>query len=1055
MITRYSDALSASGPTGIAAESFDRSLVAWGRNRKARRKRRRNGSGVLGKVWLIVGLVLGLLIGSVRGARGYDIGGSGDGDDGSNADNVIEDNGRTKPDLDPNSGSGSEDAVVTLGAVASATAMSKASATTTATVTVTVSDADTSSTGTCPKESEGYILKLGDALLSLYGRERQCFTGSEMRQWDRVVSPSSVPSSTALSADTISSSSQAASSDATIDPDSSDSLFDAALFLSFEDWKKRNLEKAGQSPDHIGSSSRKGAGGIGGKKGGRGGSANGAGTGRKRPGNNIHNALDALGDDVEIEWGGFGGTDGGRVEDGRESVSKRVDEGSRDKDGIVDARIVNFAERGGEGSEDTTAQDKAAVAPLTGASTRSSSSREAGKTCKERFNYASFDCGATVLKTNAEGKSPSAVLVEHKDSYMLNECGAKGTKFLIVELCADILVDTVVLANYEFFSSMFRTFRVSVSDRYPPPSSPSITPQRDNGQGTGSNGGDGSSIPEGTNDSEKDTMNSGNKIDKKDIEVGKSKSDGWRELGIFEARNSRDIQAFAIENPLVWARYLRVEFLSHYGSEFYCPVSLLRVHGTTMMEEFRYQQEEAEREHEAENEIVGNEEEDVEGTEDSTEDQVGIDPDKSFVIDVTEQNAVKVHASPKNASPEETSTEGGQSDSHGVISSSDGLASSSIDPYSTSSSIEANSVNNPQQQQSASQDMEKEQLDPIDTLALATTYSNLTMDQLLGMVNEHFKYAGRNYSGASDQQVSDNADEASDIGDAIADAGAESSVKSTPAVIVANTISAKLGTSTSEGLSDATIATENFTETVDIDSKTGTPRNDDNYYTATQATYESGTIVSSSTSIASADAYTHESTISQVSAPDQPESSTSSSYLDLSQSLLTPSTTSIIYASSSSTISQSSISFSTPVSSSSSSSSSLSSSITSYSPSVASTSSSSTRPPSPNPTTQESFFKTVHKRLQMLESNATLSLQYIEDQSRILRDAFLKVERRQSAKIDEHLARLSENITEEIGRYVSLLIPDSAWKREKRCWIDCMLICYVSSSAINMIKSGK
>jgi len=35
-------------------------------------------------------------------------------------------------------------------------------------------------------------------------------------------------------------------------------------------------------------------------------------------------------------------------------------------------------------------------------------------------------------------------------------------------------------------------------------------------------------------------------------------------------------------------RYLRVDFLSYYGSEYYCPVSLLRVYGLTPMEEWKY-----------------------------------------------------------------------------------------------------------------------------------------------------------------------------------------------------------------------------------------------------------------------------------------------------------------------------------------------------------------------------------------------------------------------------------------------------------------------------------
>ncbi|KAG7129175.1 hypothetical protein HYQ46_010142 [Verticillium longisporum] len=115
---------------------------------------------------------------------------------------------------------------------------------------------------------------------------------------------------------------------------------------------------------------------------------------------------------------------------------------------------------------------------------------------------------------------------------MLLECAAVN-KFAIVELTDDILIDTVVLANFEFFSSMIRHFKVSVSDRYPV------------------------------------------KVDK------------WKDLGVFEAKNSRDIQPFLVENPLIWAKYVRIEFLTHYGNEYYCPVSLLRVHGTRMLDSWK------------------------------------------------------------------------------------------------------------------------------------------------------------------------------------------------------------------------------------------------------------------------------------------------------------------------------------------------------------------------------------------------------------------------------------------------------------------------------------
>jgi hypothetical protein len=65
------------------------------------------------------------------------------------------------------------------------------------------------------------------------------------------------------------------------------------------------------------------------------------------------------------------------------------------------------------------------------------------------------------------------------------------------------------------------------------------------------------------------------------------KIDKWKDIGTYEARNSRDIQAFLIENPQIWARYIRIEFLSHYGNEYYCPLSLVRVHGQRMLESWK------------------------------------------------------------------------------------------------------------------------------------------------------------------------------------------------------------------------------------------------------------------------------------------------------------------------------------------------------------------------------------------------------------------------------------------------------------------------------------
>ena len=71
----------------------------------------------------------------------------------------------------------------------------------------------------------------------------------------------------------------------------------------------------------------------------------------------------------------------------------------------------------------------------------------------ESFNYASFDCGALIISSNKESSSSTSILLKNKDQYMLNICSAQ--KFVVVELCNEILLNIVKLANYEFFSSMY------------------------------------------------------------------------------------------------------------------------------------------------------------------------------------------------------------------------------------------------------------------------------------------------------------------------------------------------------------------------------------------------------------------------------------------------------------------------------------------------------------------------------------------------------------------------------------------------------------------------
>lgn len=159
-----------------------------------------------------------------------------------------------------------------------------------------------------------------------------------------------------------------------------------ASFLSFEEWKKQTLEKAGQANANIGNKR--------------------SGEGKKRDSESFQNHLDSLGDEGEIDIDiGFGS--GGR--EGSKGDGQRLEAGESElgHDSTEHGRIAKQSDH--------------------------YRSKDAGKTCKERFSYASFDAGATILKTHPGAKNAKAVLIENKDSYMLSECSTEN-KFVIIEL---------------------------------------------------------------------------------------------------------------------------------------------------------------------------------------------------------------------------------------------------------------------------------------------------------------------------------------------------------------------------------------------------------------------------------------------------------------------------------------------------------------------------------------------------------------------------------------------------------------------------------------------
>lgn len=555
-------------------------------------------------------------------------------------------------------------------------------------------------------------------------------------------------------------------------------------FLSFEDWKTQNLAKTGQS-EHIG---------------------------KARPDNtneprrkaaSLPIALDSLGDDAEIDldFSAFAAEKPGVIRPNQHAASR---------------------------AEDIEVTDQASAV----SASAKSRSKDAGTTCKERSNYASFDCAATVLKTNSQAKGPSAVLGENKDNYMLNECSADN-KFMIIELCNDISIDTIVLANFEFFSSMVRTFRVSVSDRYP-------------------------------------------------IKVEK-----WKILGTFEARNSREVQAFLVENPLIWARYLKVEFLTHYGNEYYCPLSLIRVHGTTMMDDYRHELESSKSDDDDSEDRGSNTADDGEHLVPEAIAQVLVEEEEARM-----QASSNVHVagdSAKETASEPTETSSNPSDAPIIV-----------------------------QKGPANIDVE-------------TSPNNTTRHELFKMESLFI----------TRQPVCSKDD--------------ETEVK--PVKAITTKIVEDVGTSnlsvpmTMEGIQSQTASKNSFAQSLQVQASINNPDSSSEHVNKTSET-------------------------------EQPVSSSSQN--------ATPRTTNVTQSESTKTAA------------------------------------SSTQALPPSPTIQESFFKSVQKRLQILESSSSLSLQYIEEQSRNLRDAFGRVEQRQLAKTTTFLDYLNSTVLSELRDF--RLQYDQLWQ---------------------------
>lgn len=147
---------------------------------------------------------------------------------------------------------------------------------------------------------------------------------------------------------------------------------------------------------------------------------------------------------------------------------------------------------------------------------------------KKMFNFASNTAGAVILdKSPASEKGFKNLLNDDKDKYGICSCDEK--KWVVIGLSEDILISSIVLANYERYSSTIKDFQLFGSTSYP------------------------------TNE--------------------------WIDLGVYQAEPKLGEQTFHLLNNenKIHTRYLKLKWLSHYLDESLCTLSQIKVYGVTVL----------------------------------------------------------------------------------------------------------------------------------------------------------------------------------------------------------------------------------------------------------------------------------------------------------------------------------------------------------------------------------------------------------------------------------------------------------------------------------------
>ncbi|KAF8046724.1 hypothetical protein N665_3479s0004 [Sinapis alba] len=220
------------------------------------------------------------------------------------------------------------------------------------------------------------------------------------------------------------------------------------------------------------------------------------------------------------------------------TVAVNVTESSKDSDTVKQSEMMTNNNNSGTETNASKLDQPSSPFGLDEFKSRVSSSRDnslssqvSGVTHRmepggKEYNYAAASKGAKVLSCNKEAKGATSIITRDKDKYLRNPCSTED-KFVVIELSEETLVNTIKVANFEHYSSNLKDFEILGTLVYP--------------------------------------------------------TDTWVHLGNFTALNMKNEQNFTLADPQ-WVRYLKLSFLSHYGSEFYCTLSLLQVYGVDAVE---------------------------------------------------------------------------------------------------------------------------------------------------------------------------------------------------------------------------------------------------------------------------------------------------------------------------------------------------------------------------------------------------------------------------------------------------------------------------------------